>query len=138
MKKLLNDFKLFASSGNMFDLALGVIIGGAFGTVVESLSKDIIGDTIAAIGGAPNLDGMVVHLRQGEIHVGKFLGSLINFLIIAASLFMVVKVILHFKLANFRAQGNRECDYCKEFIPVDATKCKFCTADVKPIIKDEE
>lgn len=73
MKKFLEEFKNFASGGNIFDLALGVIIGGAFATVVESLSKDIIGDAIAAIGGAPDLAGLVVTLNGGEIHVGNFM-----------------------------------------------------------------
>ncbi len=138
MKKFLAEFKIFASSGNMFDLALGVIIGGAFATVVESLSKDIIGDTIAALGGAPDLSGVVLHLNGGEIHVGNFIGALINFLILAVVLFMMVKAIMHFKLANFRAQGSRECPYCREFIAVDAIKCKYCTADVRAIIDGDE
>ena len=138
MKKFLQEFKLFASSGNMFDLALGVIIGGAFATVVESLSKDIIGDSIAALGGAPDLSGLVIHAGNGEIHVGNFLGALINFIILAVVLFLLVKVIMHYKLANFRAQGSRECPYCREFIAVDAIKCKHCTADVKAIIDGDE
>jgi large conductance mechanosensitive channel len=138
MKKMLNEFKIFASSGNMFDLALGVIIGGAFGTVVESLSKDIIGDFIAALGGAPDLSKWTLKFREGEIHVGNFVGSLINFLILAVSMFGIVKLIMHFKLANFRAQGSRECPYCREFIAVDAIKCKHCTADVKAIIDGDE
>jgi large conductance mechanosensitive channel len=138
MKKLLTEFKNFASSGNMFDLALGVIIGGAFATVVESLSKDIIGDAIAALGGAPDLTHLVVKLNGGDIHVGNFIGALINFLILAVVLFLMVKVIMHYKLANFRAQGSRECPYCREFIAVDAIKCKHCTADVKAIIDGDE
>lgn len=138
MKKLLHEFKNFASSGNMFDLALGVIIGGAFATVVESLSKDIIGDGIAALGGAPDLSKLVIHLHKGEIHIGNFLGALINFLILAVVLFGLVKIIMHYKLANFRAQGSRECPYCREFIAVDAIKCKHCTADIKAIIDGDE
>jgi large conductance mechanosensitive channel len=138
MKKLINEFKNFASSGNMFDLALGVIIGSAFATVVESLSKDIIGDLIACLGGAPNLDDWTFKVRNGEIHIGKFIGALINFLIIAISLFGIVKLILRFKLANFKAQGSRECPYCCEFIAVDATRCKHCTSEVTPIVKEED
>ena len=113
MKKFLEEFKNFASSGNIFDLALGVIIGGAFATVVESLSKDIIGDFIAALGGAPDLGELVVEFNGGQIHVGNFLGAVINFLILAFVLFMMVRVIMKYKLANFRAQGSRECPYCR-------------------------
>ena len=124
MKKFLEEFKNFASSGNIFDLALGVIIGGAFATVVESLSKDIIGDFIAALGGAPDLSEMVLEFNGGQIHVGNFLGAVINFIILAFVLFMMVKLIMKYKLANFRAQGSRECPYCREFVAVDAIKCK--------------
>ncbi len=138
MKKRLQEFKNFAASGNMFDLALGIIIGGAFATVVESLSKDIIGDAIAALGGAPDMDHLTFKLNKGEIHYGKFIGALINFLILAIVLFMIVKLIMKFKLANFRAQGSRECPFCREFIAVDAVKCKHCTADVKALIDGDE
>lgn len=138
MKKFLFEFRNFASSGNMFDLALGIIIGGAFATVVESLSKDIIGDFIAALGGAPDLSGVVIHVREGQVHIGNFVGALINFIILAFVLFMVVKLIMKFKLANFRAQGSRECPFCREFIAVDAIKCKHCTADIKAVIDGDE
>jgi large conductance mechanosensitive channel len=138
MKKLLKEFRLFASGGNMLDLALGFIIGGAFATVVESLSKDVIGDFIAAMGGAPDMSKLTIKVREGEIHIGNFMGAFINFIILAAVLFGLVKLIMHFKLANFRAQGSRECPYCREFIAVDAIKCKFCTADVKAIIDGDE
>jgi large conductance mechanosensitive channel len=138
MKKFLKEFKNFASGGNMFDLALGVIIGGAFATVVESLSKDIIGDFIAALGGAPDLSKWTTKFKDGEIHIGNFIGALINFIILAVVLFLVVKLIMKFKLANFRAQGSRECPYCREFVAVDAIKCKHCTADIKALIDGDE
>lgn len=138
MKKFLEEFKNFASSGNIFDLALGVIIGGAFATVVESLSKDIIGDFIAALGGAPDLSEMVLEFNGGQIHVGNFLGAVINFIILAFVLFMMVKLIMKYKLANFRAQGSRECPYCREFVAVDAIKCKHCISDLKALIDGDE
>lgn len=138
MKKTMQEFKNFATSGNMFDLALGIIIGGAFATVVESLSKDIIGDAIAAFGGAPDMANFTIKAGKGEIHIGNFIGALINFLILAATLFGMVKLIMRFKLANFRAQGSRECPYCREFIAVDAVKCKYCTSDVKAKIDGDE
>jgi large conductance mechanosensitive channel len=136
MKQIIKDFKLFASNGNMLDLAIGIIIGAAFQSVVESLSKDIIGDIIAAIGGAPDMSGWTIPFQKGKIHIGNFVGALINFLILAISLFGIIKIILHYKLANFKAQGTRECDYCKEFIPVDASRYKFCTSAIEPLEKD--
>jgi large conductance mechanosensitive channel len=138
MKKLLQEFKMFAGNGNLLDLALGVIIGAAFSTVVESLSKDIIGDLLAAVGGAPDLSGWTFKVNKGQIHIGNFVGTFINFLITAMVLFGLVKLILRFKLANFRAQGNMECDFCKEFVPVDASRCKFCTSTIEPLVTDED
>lgn len=138
MKKFLFEFKNFAMGGNMFDLALGFIIGTAFATVVESLATNVIGDFIAAVGGQPNLDDWVWKLNKGEIHIGKFVGSFISFIILAVVLFLIVKLIMKYKLANFRAQGSRECPFCREFIAVDAIKCKHCTADVKAVIDGDE
>jgi large conductance mechanosensitive channel len=138
MKQTIKEFRNFASSGNLFDLALGIIIGGAFATVVNSLANDIIGDFIAAMGGAPDLSNWTIKFMKGEIHIGKFIGSVINFLILAIVMFTLVKIIMKYKLANFRAQGSRECPYCREFIAVDAIKCKFCTSDVKALIDGDE
>ena len=138
MKGFFEEFKNFASSGNIFDLALGVIIGGAFATVVESLSKDIIGDFIAALGGGRDLYALDWQFNGGEIHVGNFVGALINFVILAFVLFLLVKVIMRYRLANFRAHGSRVCPYCREFVAVDAIKCKFCTSDLKAKIDGDE
>ena len=138
VKKLLQEFKAFAAGGNMVDLAIGVILGIAFGKVVDSLANDVIGNFIAAVFGAPNLDGWVVHLRHGSISIGTFAGSLLNFLIIASVLFLVVKMLKRIGIGNFRAQGQRECPYCREFVSVDAVRCKHCTSDLKAVIDGDE
>jgi large conductance mechanosensitive channel len=138
MKKLLNEFKAFAFGGNLVDLAIGFIIGAAFATLVESLAKNIIGDFIAALGGQPDLTGVVLHLRKGEIHIGSFLGDLLSFVIIAFVLLMMVKAFKKARLGNFKAQGQRECDACKEFVAVDATRCKYCTSDLVPVVTDAD
>jgi large conductance mechanosensitive channel len=138
MKKLLNEFKAFAFGGNMVDLAIGFIIGAAFAAVVESLAKNVIGDFIAALGGQPDLSGVVLHLRDGQIHIGSFLGDLLSFIIIAFVLLMMVKAFKKARLGNFKAQGQRECDACKEFVAVDATRCKYCTSDLVPVVTDAD
>lgn len=138
MKKLLNEFKAFAFGGNLVDLAIGFIIGAAFGTVVESLAKNLIGDFIAALGGQPDLTGVVIHLRKGVIHIGTFLGDLLSFVIIAFVLLMMVKAFKKARLGNFKAQGSRECERCKEFVAVDATRCKYCTSEMEPIVTDAD
>jgi len=135
MRQLISDFKGFALSGNVLDLAIGVIIGIAFGGVVESFANDVLMQLIAAIGGNPDFSGISQSVNGTEIHYGRFLTSLVNFLIIAATLLLLVKGLMRVGL-NFRAQGNRECDYCKSFVPVDATRCMFCTSDLTPIVPD--
>ncbi len=138
MRKAWAEFKAFALSGNMFDLALGFIIGAAFSALVESLAGDVIMQFVAAIFGQPDFSALTFTLNGSEIRYGSFLTGLLNFLLLAFVLFVLVKLMKRAGLGNFRAQGSRECPYCKEFIPVDALKCKECTADVEPELVDEE
>ena len=138
VKKLLQEFKAFAAGGNMVDLAIGIILGIAFGGVVDALANSVIGDFIAAVFGAPNLDGWTIPLRRGAIHIGTFMGALLNFLIIAAVLFLVVKMLKRIGIGNFRAQGQRECPYCREFVAVDAVRCRHCTSELTAVIDGDE
>jgi large conductance mechanosensitive channel len=133
VRQIVKDFKGFALSGNVVDLAIGIIIGVAFGAVVESFAKDILLQLVAAIVGTPNFDAISVGLNGTEIHYGKFLTVLVNFLIIASALLIVVKLLMRVGM-NFRAQGNRECDYCKSFVPVDASKCMYCASGLEPVV----
>ncbi len=135
MKTLIKDFKNFALSGNVIDLAIGVIVGTAFAKVVESFAGDIVLGLIGAIFGQPNFDALKFKVGKGEVAYGKFLTVLVSFLLIAFCLLMLVKALIKVGM-NFRAQGNRECDYCKEFVPVDATRCKFCTSTLEPVVPD--
>jgi large conductance mechanosensitive channel len=132
---LAKDFRGFALSGNVIDLAIGVIIGAAFGEVVKSFAGDVLLQLVAAVVGTPNFDGISVGVNGTQIGYGKFLTVFVNFLIIAATLLLVVKALMRIGL-NFRAQGNRECDFCKSFVPVDATKCMFCTSVIEPAVPD--
>ncbi|WP_222131363.1 large conductance mechanosensitive channel protein MscL [Pseudonocardia sp. C8] len=138
VKAAWTEFKAFALSGNMFDLALGFIIGAAFSALVESLAGDVIMQLVAAVFGQPDFSALTVTLNDSEIRYGAFLTGLVNFLLLALVLFGMVKLMKRVGLGNFRAQGSRECPYCKEFVPVDALKCKYCTADVEPELVDEE
>ena len=135
MKQLLKDFKSFAFSGNVIDLALGVIIGAAFAKVVESFAGDVLTGLIAAIFGEPNFDSLTFSVGKGQVAYGKFLTTLVTFLIITACLFALVRALIRIGM-NFRAQGNRECERCKEFVAVDATRCKFCTSELTPVVPD--
>lgn len=95
--RYIDEFKSFALKGNVIDLAIGVIVGGAFGTIVNSLVGDIIMPVFGALTGSIDLSGLVVRLSDVEIRYGKFLQATISFLIVAWSLFFVVKAINRFK-----------------------------------------
>lgn len=138
MKSAWKEFKAFAMGGNLIDLAIGFIIAAAFVKVVESLASDIIGGFVGAVFGEPDFSGVILKIGKGEIKYGSFFGTLLNFLIIAGVLFGLVKLLKKAKMGNFRAQGQRECPYCREFVAVDAVKCRHCTSDLPAVIDGDE
>ena len=138
MKSLWAEFKAFALGGNMLDLALGFIIGTAFASVVDSLAGDVIMQFVAAIFGQPDFGALTFAVNGSEIRYGAFLTVVVNFLLLALVLFGLVKLLKKIGLGNFRAQGSCECPYCKEFVAIDATKCKWCTADIEPGQVDDD
>ena len=126
MHKMLREFKAFAMQGNMLDLAVGIVLGIAFKAVIDALSTNVIGGFLGAIFGKPNVDALSWKVGKGEVGYGALLTALINFVLVALALFAVVKLLAMARIARIRAQGTRECPYCRSFIPVDASKC--CTA----------
>ena len=135
MKKLLAEFKAFAFSGSLLDVAIGIAIGVAFAAVVDSLVENLILPLVAAIFGQPSFD-YVQDVGQGQLFVGAFLTDLLNFLLLALVVLFLVKAIKRLTGKEAAgAQGNRECDFCKSFIPVDASVCMFCTRDVEPLVR---
>jgi large conductance mechanosensitive channel len=135
VRTLLSNFRNFAFSGSLIDLAVGLAIGAAFATVVESLVGDVILPLVAAIFGEPNFDALILTVNGAEIRYGSFLTALVSFLLLALTIMFLVQAV---RRATGRetagAQGNRECDHCRSFIPVDASVCMFCTRDVEPIV----
>ena len=91
MKQLVRDFRDFALKGNFIDLAVAVVIGVAFNAVVNSLVNDVIMPIVAAIIGKPNFDDLTVVLGDTAVYYGRFLTALVNFLIIAATLFVIIR-----------------------------------------------
>ncbi|HEX2023230.1 MAG TPA: large conductance mechanosensitive channel protein MscL [Acidimicrobiales bacterium] len=87
----MSEFKAFILRGNVLDLAVAVIIGVAFGAVVEAFTDGILMALVAAIVGEPNFDDVIVHLGDGRILIGAFLTAFVNFLLIALALFLVIK-----------------------------------------------
>ena len=138
MKNLLKEFKAFASGGNLIDLAIGFVIAAAFVKVVEAFAENVLGGFIGAVFGEPSFDDLSFDLADGTIEYGVFLTAIVNFVIVAACLFGLVKILKKAKVGNFRAQGQRECPWCREFVAVDAVRCKWCTSDLPALIDAEE
>ena len=127
MNKLLKEFKDFAVKGNVVDMAIGVIIGGAFGAIVTSVVQDVFTPIIGAIFGQPDFS----HIMLGPIAIGNFINAVINFVIIALCLFVVVKAINKMKKPAPAAKPARKCPFCKSEIADDATRCPHCTSELK-------
>ncbi|MBE5937122.1 MAG: large conductance mechanosensitive channel protein MscL [Lachnospiraceae bacterium] len=135
LKKIIGEFKQFISKGNVIDMAVGIIIGGAFTTIVKSLVDDIINPLLGLFGGM-NFDRYsVTLLGEATLNYGKFLTSIISFLIMAIVVFCLVKVINgttnKFKKTEDAPKTTKECPYCCSEISIKATKCPHCTSDVE-------
>lgn len=158
MKKFLNEFKAFALRGNVIDLAVGVIIGGAFQTIVKSLVDDLIMPFVGLATGGINFSDQFVVLKLAEgveagtkyasltaakdagatvFAYGSFITAVINFIIMAVVIFLFVKAInnLH-KLGKKKeeevveAPTTKICPFCKSEISIEATRCAHCTSEL--------
>ena len=135
MRHIWQEFKDFAFKGNMIDLAVGVIIGAAFGKVVSSLVDHVFMPLLAAAGaGGKGYEGLYFELRGSKVMYGQFIGAVINFLIFAAVIFVIIVKMLGsiVKRAAPPAPSEptqKECPLCLANIPIKARKCAYCTAD---------
>jgi large conductance mechanosensitive channel len=130
MRRLWNEFKSFAMSGNMLDLALGFIIGAAFAKIIESLADNVLMQGVAAIFGKPNFDELAFTVHHAHLRYGAFLTDLVNFLLLVALLFAVVKFIVMFGFGRGKSFGKQQCPYCEENIAPTALVCRFCRHDL--------
>ncbi len=137
MGGLWQEFKTFAFKGNMLDLAIGVIIGAAFGKVVSSLVDGIFMPLLAALGaGGEGYEGLAFEVNGSQVQYGLFIGALINFLIVALVIFIVVIKIVKSVVARTEAPPApaeptmRECTYCLSEVPIKATRCRYCTSEL--------
>jgi large conductance mechanosensitive channel len=138
---MLREFKEFVARGNVLDLAIAVLIGAAFGAVVESFTKDILTPIIGALGKVdfsniyvalsgehyPTLAEAKAH-GVSTMNIGLFLNAIISFLIVAFVLFLVMKAAN--KIMKSGAPGTKACPYCATDIPLAATRCPACTSDL--------
>ena len=138
VRNLWAEFKTFAFKGNMIDLAVGIIIGAAFGTVVKSMVDHLIMPLIAAV--IPNSKGVEsigFTVNGSRVPVGMFLGAVINFLIVALAVFLLIVKIVGSVVKKTSgpppAPGEptvKECPLCLSEIPIKARRCKYCAADL--------
>ena len=127
MRKLWGEFKAFAMSGNMLDLALGFIIGAAFAKLIESLANNVLMQLVAAIFGKQDFTQLQFTLHHAQINYGAFLTDMINFLMLAAVLFAIVKAIVWLGIGRGRVFGEKQCPYCLEKVPPTALVCRACS-----------
>lgn len=128
---MFKEFKEFAIKGNAIDLAIGVIIGAAFGKIVDSLVHDIILPPFGLILGNIDFSNLKWTLSSGAIlGYGAFFNAIINFLIIAFAIFLVVKQINRLRRRPQAAPTERECPFCCRLIPVKAARCPNCTSQL--------
>ncbi len=136
MKKFFEEFKAFALRGNVMDLAVGVIIGGAFQSIVTSLVNDIISPLIGSFAQA-DFTSLTVTINGVELGYGAFITSVINFIIMAFVIFTLVKILNRLSRPTKKEQQTEStpttkiCPYCKSEIALDATRCPHCTSELK-------
>lgn len=141
MKKngLVSEFKEFISRGNVIDMAVGIIIGGAFTTIVNSLVNDVTMPLITLVTGGTEFSGLNFTLKgEGEsaivLSLGNFIGAIINFLLIALVVFLFVKGVNKLRRKKEEAPAvptTKKCPYCFEEIPIEATRCPHCTSELE-------
>ena len=150
---MLKEFKEFAMKGNMLDMATGIVIGAAFGTIIKSLVADVIMPPIGLLLGGVDFSNLFVVLKQGAetlaanptlaeaqaagavtLNYGNFINTVISFLIIAFAIFMLIRNVNKMKReeapAPAAAPTTKECGLCLTAIPIKATKCAACGSDV--------
>jgi large conductance mechanosensitive channel len=148
---MLKEFKAFAMRGNVLDLAVGIIIGGAFGTIVKSLVDDIIMPPIGLAMGNVDFSDIFLLLKDGTkapapyatlaeaqtagavtMNVGLFVNSIITFLIVAFAVFLLVRAANRMKPPEAAAApSTKDCPHCRMAIPVGATRCPHCTSELR-------
>jgi|SRR5271169_5293180 len=128
-------FREFVLRGNVVDMAVGIVIGAAFGGIVTAFVKDLLTPVIAALVGKPDFSAIVFEVNGSKFLVGDFLNALISFLLIAAAVYYFVVVPVNALMARVNrgetpAPDKKKCPECLSDIPIDAHKCAFCASAV--------
>ena len=140
MKKFFEEFRAFIAKGNVLDMAVGVIIGGAFGSVVSGLTDNIIQPLLNCIGGAEVQGKIQLFGTENYLDYGASISAIINFLIMAFVVFLIVKSVSRVSQAAQKLSKKEEeeapapttktCPYCRSEIDIEAVKCPHCTSDI--------
>jgi large conductance mechanosensitive channel len=150
---MFKEFKEFAMRGNVVDMAVGIIIGAAFGTIVKSLVSDVIMPPIGLLLGNVDFSNLFIILKQGaevagpyasladaqaagavSLNYGVFINTVISFLIVAFAVFMLIRSINQLKRKEEAPPAEpttKECPHCFSTIPIKATRCPMCTSELK-------
>jgi large conductance mechanosensitive channel len=150
---MLKEFKDFAMRGNVIDMAVGIIIGAAFGTIISSLVADVIMPPIGLLLGNVDFSNLFITLKQGvkaagpyaslaeakaagavTMNIGVFINTVISFLIVAFAIFLLIRGINSMKRkeeAPAAAPTTKSCPFCTTAIPIKATRCPHCTSELK-------
>jgi large conductance mechanosensitive channel len=132
---MLKGFRSFVLRGNVVDLAIGIVIGAAFGAVVTALVKDLITPIIGAIGRKPEFSALSFTINKSQFLYGDFINAVISFLLIAAAVYFFVVIPVNRMMAIYKPTAEaptvtKECPLCLSSIPLAASRCAFCTADL--------
>jgi large conductance mechanosensitive channel len=139
------EFKEFVTRGNVIDLAVGIIIGAAFGKIVSSFVSDILMPPIGLLLGKVNFSDLYISLTGGSykslaeakqagavtINYGTFFQTIVDFLIIAFAIFLLVKQVNRMRRGEEKAPVTRECPFCKSAVHIQAVRCPACTSELK-------
>jgi len=146
---MLKEFKQFAMRGNVVDMAVGIIIGGAFGTIVKSLVSDVIMPPIGLLLGGVDFSDLFITLKEGAtagpyatlaaaqsagavtLGYGLFINSVVSFLIVAFAVFLLINAINKLQKAQPAAVTTKDCPFCFSSISLKATRCPNCTSELK-------
>ena len=147
---MFKEFKEFIMRGNVVDMAVGIIIGAAFGTIIKSLVDDVIMPPIGLLLGKVDFSNLFMVIREGKIagahdtlaaakaagavtvNYGLFINTIISFLIVAFAVFMIIRAVNKLKRETPSPEAaTKECPYCLSVIPIKATRCAHCTSEIK-------
>lgn len=146
---MLKEFKDFAMRGNVVDMAVGIIIGAAFGGIVKSLVADVIMPPIGVLLGGVDFSNIFINLSGGDfeslaaaqeagaatLNIGVFINTVINFVIVAFAIFLLIRAINQLKRKEEEAPAadptTKDCPHCLSGIPIKATRCGHCTSQLE-------